>query len=520
MPEVPPPGQPENRDQEIAYYSGILARLPGTYQGNLKQYAGLSWSQLYQDIADTNPSADPKDLADAVLGVEAAQRLGSGLAAAENGLGKFTGTAEKSVAGTNFAEGIPGLSTLGDIDAILNALFHQLTKVSMWRSLGWIMLGVIFTAGGIAWWGKNEGTGIVADLTRGSKPRFQAPIIPLALIGTGLYLLWFGVKYWEDEAVIWPSDPVKAVLQGKGLPARSADITADAYLTSAQLANAAGSGSGGSAGSPTVPPTGGNYPNSQPIMAYLIAQGYTPVAAAGIYGNMYQESGGNPEAGGPGNAGLIQWTPGSEAGPYQPVMTGNPVYDLGRQLADVMQWNSQNGALPAMMNPAATDPSSAATWYMNQAERPGIPALANRQSAATGVYRQYIAQTQGGGATPSESSWISNVLSRIGAPSTAADTASMTDWIGHESDYPGNGTTTGGLNNPLNTTLPEPGSVDYNSAGVQNYPSASEGEQATSDTLENGDYPDILSRLRAGLGLRTGAGEGLDTWSGGGYDSV
>lgn len=44
-----------------------------------------------------------------------------------------------------------------------------------------------------------------------------APIIPITILGIGLYLAWFGVHYWMTD-VKWPTDPVKSVLTGKPLP--------------------------------------------------------------------------------------------------------------------------------------------------------------------------------------------------------------------------------------------------------------------------------------------------------------
>jgi hypothetical protein len=52
--------------------------------------------------------------------------------------------------------------------------------------------------------------------------------------------------------------------------------------------------------------------------------------------------------------------------------------------------------------------------------------------------------------------------------------------------------------NPLNTTLPLPGSTSYNSAGVQNYPRATWGVCATGLTLTDGYYPGILGDLQNG----------------------
>lgn len=50
-------------------------------------------------------------------------------------------------------------------------------------------------------------------------PGTSAPLIPIMMIGLGAYLAWFGVSYWRSD-VRWPTDPVKALLTGKPLPAR------------------------------------------------------------------------------------------------------------------------------------------------------------------------------------------------------------------------------------------------------------------------------------------------------------
>lgn len=57
------------------------------------------------------------------------------------------------------------------------------------------------------------------DLTPGRARRAagDAPVVPVFLLGSGMYLAWFGIHYWKSD-VKWPTDPVKAVLQGKQLP--------------------------------------------------------------------------------------------------------------------------------------------------------------------------------------------------------------------------------------------------------------------------------------------------------------
>lgn len=74
-------------------------------------------------------------------------------------------------------------------------------------------------------------------------PLGEAPVIPLLLAGFGAYLLWFGVKYWRGSGpAVWPSYPIKSVLQGHGLPppqpAPSASDQVTAYETTlgAQIA--------------------------------------------------------------------------------------------------------------------------------------------------------------------------------------------------------------------------------------------------------------------------------------------
>jgi hypothetical protein len=126
--------------------------------------------------------------------------------------------------------------------------------------------------------------------------------------------------------------------------------------------------------------TGGMLPaNYAVIVGFLTAHGYTGIAAAGISGNIYQESEGNPESVGSGGGGLIGWTP-LPAG----FVTGNPSADLQTQLAALLTYNDQYPQYIPALN-AATSASEAADIYMNYFERPGIPAAANREAAADAV---------------------------------------------------------------------------------------------------------------------------------------
>jgi hypothetical protein len=119
--------------------------------------------------------------------------------------------------------------------------------------------------------------------------------------------------------------------------------------------------------------------NYAAIVAFLTAHGYTGLAAAGIAGNIYQESRGNPESVGSGGGGLIGWTP-LPAG----FVTGSTSADLQTQLNALLTFNQQWAQFIPALN-AATSAASAAYVYMSDFERPGIPAASNREAAATAV---------------------------------------------------------------------------------------------------------------------------------------
>jgi hypothetical protein len=117
----------------------------------------------------------------------------------------------------------------------------------------------------------------------------------------------------------------------------------------------------------------------------------------------------------------------------------------------------------------------------------------------------------------SETAFIDAVLKGLGAPTSTANVNSLAAWFRHEfPSWPPLA-----ANNPMASTQPMPGSTTYNSAGVQNYPNAQEGVQATVNTLTNGNYPCIVAALKSGNGLcGSQCAQNFLTWSGGGYSSV
>jgi hypothetical protein len=145
---------------------------------------------------------------------------------------------------------------------------------------------------------------------------------------------------------------------------------------------AAGGGSAPASGSQSCAGNGNGGPlpqNYAAIVDYLTGHGYTGIAAAGIAGNIYQESGGNPESVGSGGGGLIGWTP--LPGGF---VTGNPQADLETQLAALLTYNEQWAQFIPALN-AAGSAVAAADIYMNDFERPGDPAAGNREAAAEAV---------------------------------------------------------------------------------------------------------------------------------------
>lgn len=148
---------------------------------------------------------------------------------------------------------------------------------------------------------------------------------------------------------------------------------------------------------------------------YLQHNGFTANAAAGIVGNVAQESVLNPESTGDGGAGLIGWTPAPPG-----IVTNNPRADLGTQENALMQYVNQNGSV-ADINQNASSPTAAADYFMNNYERPYAPSedagFREQSAAAAAELGPGSAATQGdntapGGGGQSPSQEDSSVIDR------------------------------------------------------------------------------------------------------------
>lgn len=91
-------------------------------------------------------------------------------------------------------------------------------------------------------------------------PVGNAPVVPVAMIITGFYLAWFGIHYWRRD-VKWPSDPVKSVLQGKGITSPGtapAPYESTLQTSEKNIAANAGISAGGLSGGQVIPGGGGS----------------------------------------------------------------------------------------------------------------------------------------------------------------------------------------------------------------------------------------------------------------------
>jgi Lysozyme like domain len=133
-------------------------------------------------------------------------------------------------------------------------------------------------------------------------PIGDAPVIPLIILMTGGYLAWFGIHYWRSD-IKWPTDPLKDVLQGKGLPQSSKESSSQSQLVSAvsstsvtsDTGSAAGSGGGGGSAGGGSAGNLASYTHDQ-LMQLWQANGGSSSSAKNAACHAIQESSGNPKA--------------------------------------------------------------------------------------------------------------------------------------------------------------------------------------------------------------------------------
>jgi hypothetical protein len=146
------------------------------------------------------------------------------------------------------------------------------------------------------------------------------------------------------------------------------------------------SSSGGSAAVQTDI-ANGNYLLA--IGQYLVDNGYSRAAAAGVASCVDGESGANPESEGSGGGGLIGWTPLGSAQPDANIITGDVSADMTTQLADILYYNSSEiGQSEVDALNSQTDPVAAADFYSQNFEKPAVTNSDVVPSVAQAVYSE------------------------------------------------------------------------------------------------------------------------------------
>ena len=132
-----------------------------------------------------------------------------------------------------------------------------------------------------------------------------------------------------------------------------------------------------------------NGNNLLAIGQFLVANGYSKAAAAGVASCVDGESTGNPESEGSGGGGLIGWTPLGSAAPNPNIITGNVAQDMMTQLSDLLFYNSNEIGQAAVTElNGVSDPVSAADFFSQNFERPAVTDSDVRPSVAEQIFSE------------------------------------------------------------------------------------------------------------------------------------
>ncbi len=149
--------------------------------------------------------------------------------------------------------------------------------------------------------------------------------------------------------------------------------TSDTSDTSTSQSGSGSSGSGSASLSAKVQQDISDGNNLLAVAQYMVENGYSDAAAAGIASCVEGESGGNPESVGSGGGGLIGWTPIGSAAPNANIITGNAEQDMMTQLADILFYNSNEiGQSQVAQLNSISDPVEAADFYSQNFEKPAV----------------------------------------------------------------------------------------------------------------------------------------------------
>jgi hypothetical protein len=157
--------------------------------------------------------------------------------------------------------------------------------------------------------------------------------------------------------------------------------------------------------------------NAQAIWNFLTGQGFSSNAAAGIEGNIEQESGGDPTAGSnPPGAGLIQ-------------ILGDSGGSLSSELSKTMAYIKANGSV-SDINANAASPAASALYFSNKYERPA-PATANNSNRENSAEETFQAAQSGNWPAGAAASTNANTASILSNPLGAA-VEPILSWVGNQ----------------------------------------------------------------------------------------
>jgi LysM repeat protein len=179
------------------------------------------------------------------------------------------------------------------------------------------------------------------------------------------------------EQISVPTDPPASVRNGtyaaKHAKATSSSTTELHATNTADTTSTSATPSSSSSVTAQVQQDVANGNNLLAIGQFLVGNGYSKAAAAGIASCIDGESEGNPESVGDGGGGLIGWTPLSSAQPNANVITGNVEQDMLTQLNDILFYNSNEiGQSQVNQLNSISDPVAAADFYSQNFERPAV----------------------------------------------------------------------------------------------------------------------------------------------------
>jgi LysM repeat protein len=179
------------------------------------------------------------------------------------------------------------------------------------------------------------------------------------------------------ERLAVPTDPPASVRNGTYLAkhAKTAASTSTTQLDATNTADTTSTSAAQSSSSVTaeVQKDVADGNNLLAIGQFLVGNGYSKAAAAGIASCIDGESRGNPESVGDGGGGLIGWTPLSSAQPNANIVTGNVEQDMMNQLNDILFYNSHEiGQSAVNQLNSISDPVAAADFFSQNFERPAV----------------------------------------------------------------------------------------------------------------------------------------------------